>query len=541
MAIVAVGAGAQEPRGAGPDARTPPAGAIRFGVGFTWERNIEQYLGSGAGSLRELGARFSLDTLGSSVFAALGPVQAATATMAGMPGFRASLGRSTVHARNMFETTPLAAEIGVTSHFSVGVMVPLVTTTSRVDVVVNPHGNEATVGLNPAYFAPSVISANGELLAQFDSAAALLSRRITTCGAQPSATGCAGVNANIAAAQALIQQSSAFAAAMATLYGGRDGSRGALFVPVAGTAAQAAIGARIQGFKAQYAALGGAISGAPPVGAPGPVTAAGFQAILTDSAYGIIASPLGSVVRRGVGNIDVSAQFTWHDSYTRSASPGSMVKRFWWRSAIAGTYRLGTGAPPKPEDLIPMGTGDHQRDVEVRSITDLGIGTTASVTTVLRHTMQAEGTLRMRIAASPTDPFPEAFRTALVTRDPGDETAVDVYPRWNLSRAMSVAGHYGYRSRSADAYRGSVTGTDPAGATVTADASALDEGTAAHEHRVGAVVAYSTVSAWNAGKARWPIELSISHFQTISASGGTVPKLAYDEVQIRWFWHPFGR
>ena len=540
-AVTGAVAGAQEPRGAGPDARTPAAGTLRIGLAATWERNPETYLGSGSGSLRELGAKFSFDTLGANLFVALGPVESAARAMSGIPTFRASLGRSVVHARNSFETTPWSVEYGLTSRLAIGVIVPLVTATSRVDATVNPLGREATVGPNPAYFAASAQTGNAQLLSQFDSAAAFVNQRLGFCAAQPSATGCTALNLNASTARALIQQSSAFAGAMAVLYGGRANSRGALFVPVAGTAAQAAIDARVAGFKAQYAALGSTtITASSPVGAA-PLTASGFQQVLTDSAYGIGAKPLGSVVRRGVGDIDLSAQFVWHDSYVRAAAPGAVSRRFWWRSAIAGTYRLGTGSATQPDDLIPVSTGDHQSDVEVRWLTDLGVGVSGSLTTVLRYTMQAQASVQLRIPNTPRDPFPETFRTASVVRDPGDEMAIDVYPRWNFSEAMSIAGHYGYRSRAADAYVGTIRGADPAGVVQTADATTLDESTAAHEHRIGAIIAYSTVASWKQGKARWPLEISAGHFQTTAGSGGTVPKLSYDEVQVRWYWRPFGR
>jgi hypothetical protein len=411
-----------------------------------------------------------------------------------------------------------------------------------VSLAVNPLGREATVGLNPAYFASALVTANGLLLAQFDSAASFLSRRIGSCATQPSGAGCGPINANPAAALALVQQSATFASALSSLYGGRGGARGALFVPLAGSTAQTAINARVAGFKGQFTAFGVTqLVNGPPVGAPAPLTANAFQSILTDSAYGVAARPLGSVVRRGVGDIDLSAQFTWHDSYAHAATSGSLRRRLWWRSAVVATYRLGTGAAPDADALIPLGTGDHQSDIELRALTDVGVGARASVTTVLRVTRQAPTTTTMRIANSRSDPFPEAFRTASVSRDPGDEVAADLYPRWNLSEALSLAAYYGFRSKSADAYRGSVSGTDAGGAAVTADAAALEEGTAAREHRFGAILAYSTVEAWQRGKARWPLELSITHFQTTSASGGTVPKLAHDAVQVRWYWRPFGR
>lgn len=532
---------AQEPRGAGPDARTAPAGTLRIGLAATWERDPEQYVGSGAGSLRTLGSKFSFDTLGSNVFATLGPVESAARAASGIPTFRASLGRSVVKVRNYFETTPFFAEYGITSRLSLGVMVPLVTATTRVDATVNPLGREATVGFNPAYFAVSAATGMPQLLAQFDSAATFISQRLAICAAQPSGTGCTAINASAATARALTQQSAAFATALGSLYGGRNGTKGAPFVPVAGTAAQAAIDARVAGFRTQYAALGASGITAPSPQGAAPITAAGLQTILTDSAYGINSKPLGAVVRRGVGDIDLTAQYTWHDSHARATTTGSRMQRAWWRSAVAGTFRLGTGANTNADDLIPVPTGDHQNDFEVRSLTDIGFGTAASLTTVLRYTMQMPSSLQMRIPGSPGDPFPEAFRTATVTRNAGDEMALDLYPRWNLSEAMSIAGRYSYRSRGADAYTGTVAGTNPAGTTVTASASVLDAPSAAKEHRLGAIVAYSTVAAWSQGKARWPIEISAGHFQTTAGLGGTVPKLSYDEVQVRWYWRPFGR
>lgn len=514
---------------------------LRFGFAASWERNAEQYTGSGTGSLKELGARFSIDTLGANVFAALGPIESAARIMTGISSFRASLGKSVVHARNSFETTRFTAEYGVTSRLGMTLSVPLVTAVSRLDARMNPLGNEATVGFNPAYFAPLVVTSNEQLVSQFDAAASFVNQRLATCAAQPAATGCAAINANSASARALIDQSVAFTTAMTHLYGGRPNVTGAPFVPVAGGAAQAAIDARVAAFKAQFATFGAQISASSPVGGA-PLTASGLQTVLTDSVYRIIAQPLGSVVRRGVGDIDLSAQYTWHDSYAaRATATGAYRARLWWRSAIQGTYRLGTGSAATADALIPVSTGDHQNDIEVRSLTDVGVGTAASMTAVLRYTMQAQSTTSVRIPNAKADPFPEAFRTATVTRDPGDEMSLDLYPRWNFSEAVSVAGHYGYRSRVADSYQGSVTGATPAGTTITSNAAVLAEGTEAHEHRVGAILAYSAMAAWKRGRSKWPVEVSIAHFQTTAGSGGTVPKLAYDEINVRVYWRPFGR
>src|SRR3990172_8505784 len=158
--------------------------------------------------------------------------------------------------------TPVAVELGLTRRITVGVTVPFLTATSSLDLRVNPTGREPTLGFNPTLGSAAALASNGALLAQFDSAASQLAQRLTSCAANPSAAGCAAVNAGRAGALALIADANAFAAGVGQLYGGRNGSAGAKFVPIAGTVAQAAIEARVAAFRALYAGYGaGALTG----------------------------------------------------------------------------------------------------------------------------------------------------------------------------------------------------------------------------------------------------------------------------------------
>ncbi|MDA1081863.1 MAG: hypothetical protein O2973_09355 [Gemmatimonadetes bacterium] len=529
---------AQGPRGAGPDARTPAAGTLRAGFGATWTRNAERYED---GIVRELGARFSFAAVGADVVRSLGPVEEATRVAAGSPTFLASLGSLATQARSRFESTPISAEYGITNRFAVGVIVPFATSISRVDVVANGVDGSATLGLNPALVSTSIVDANGLLLTQMDAAATFLSQRITTCGAAPGTPGCGAIVASTASAQALLTESGAFTAALAALYGGRAGSTGALFVPLAGSAAQAAIAARLTAMKAQFGAFGApAIVAGAPVGAPAPLTGAEFQRVIADSTYGIIAAPLASVVRRGVGDVDFSAQYTWHDSYAPPRADAGFVDRLWWRSALIGVFRLGSGAAAEADDLIPVAIGQHQNDIELRSITDVGLGVHFSITTALRYTRQNATELSVRVPAMPQDAFPEAFRTVTAALDLGDELALELFPRWSLSEAMSVAAYYGFRRKAEDSWSGTATAIGPDGGSVSLDAGVLSAETGEREHRFGTSIAYSTLSAWERGGARWPLEISFSHFQTSAGTGGYVPKVTHDAVQIRWYWSPFG-
>lgn len=508
-------------------------------MGATWTRNAESY--DSTGRVRELGGRFSLNPLGATALPLLGPIEAATRSLAAVPDFSASLGASVVHARKSFETTPLTLEYGLTSRLALGVVVPLVTSISRVGLAVNP--SVASVGFNPSLTSAAAADANAQLLAQFAGAAAFLSGRIATCSASPSTAGCGAINTNAEAARALVLQSTSFATTLGTLYGGATGTAGAPFVPLSGSAAQAAIAARIAGFKAQYAALGATqIQALGPIGAGAPLTASDFQRVLTDTAYRFVTNGLNSIVRRGIGDIDLSATLTWHDSRPDAPKTGSLMQRLWWRSAVVGTLRAGTGTAPDAADLVPAGTGDHQHDVEIRSITDAGIGARFSMTTLLRYSYQAPADATVRFATGGGDPFAYQPNSVVLRRDLGDEMELAVYPRVSLSEAVSLAASYSFRRKSAD--KDEIRTATPVGSPSSAPvpiASSPALGSAASAHALGAALAYSTVASHARGGARWPLEISLEHFQTTRGSGGNVPKLAHDAVTVRWYWRPFGR
>ena len=521
-----------EPRGAVPDARPLPAGAFRLALGTSWDRRPEEYRN---GILSGLGARFSIDSIGPSQVALLAPAEAATRVASGLAAFRASLGRSVVQARTEFDASTLRIEYGLTSRVTVGAAVPFVTASAWTSVAMNPLGREATVGVNPAWTVAGGGTANALLLQQFDSATAFLSRQLASCPSHPAASGCAAILADPAGARAINDQASAFTAALATLFGGRNGSRGAVFVPVGGSAALSAIAARVAGYRTQFATFGApAISAAAPGGAA-PVTAAGLNSLLSDSLFGIRANPLAPTVRRGTGNAEFTASALVYDGRARGDRDGGWRRRLWWRASLGGTYRLAHTDDEPAADLLPLPIGGAGA-LTARANVDVGIGSRLSLTSVLAATSYQAVTQRMRSRSSADDPFPEAFREASVTTTPGQLTAVELYPRWIFTDAVSMSGIYAYRSAAADAMTGRISGADPTGAVVTADAAGLGQATGGHEQRLGVTLSYSTVESWRHGTAAWPLELMLRHYQTTTGGGADVAKVRYDEVELRWYW-----
>ena len=537
---------AQAVLGPGDDASLARRGALRVTLLSRWTRFDEQYVGAGPGradgSLTALGAPFTLDSIGVAQFENLGPVQTSVRTLAGMPDFSASLGASLARVRDHAIATPVAVELGLTRRITVGVTVPFLTATSSLDLRVNPTGREPTLGFNPTLGSAAALASNGALLAQFDSAASQLAQRLTSCATNPPAAGCAAVNAGRAGALALIADANAFAAGLGQLYGGRNGSAGAKFVPIAGTVAQAAIEARVAAFRALYAGYGaGALTGTVPLAAQAPFTVQDLQRVLTDSTFGVRARPLATAVTRGVGDIDLALKINLFDSFRGDAKARLTPSGIRWRQSIGGIYRLGTGALDAADDFTDLPVGDHQSDVEIQSYTDLLVGAHFWVSLVGRYNVQMADERVMRITAGPDAPLAAAYREHTVTRDLGDVLEIAVNPRWVLNEFVALAGRYAYRRKFADAYAGTFPVSDLNGQSVTLDAATLGLGTEAREHRFGGSVTYSTVAAFERGRARIPLEVSYLHFQTTRGALGLVPKLSEDQVQVRVYGRLFGR
>jgi hypothetical protein len=530
---------AQAVTGVSDDATLPRRGELRVSALSVWNRWYERYAPNG--TVQPLGTDFNFDTVGVGQFENLGAVQNSIRSLAGLPGFMASLGTSRVQVHDDILSTPLSLELGLTNRISLSVMVPFVTATSNVNFVMNPTGHEPTLGFNPTLIARGALSADSAFLAQFASASVQLNLAISRCAATPSGSGCAQLNANPAAPRALISNADSYAAGLAQVYGGR-GAAGNLFVPIAGTVAQSAIEAKVAAYRAMYAAYGiSAITATGPLGAQAPLTAADMQTVLTDSTFGVNAKPLATSVTRGIGDIEVGMKVNLFDSFHGSDSARLSPKGLNWRQSVGGIYRLGTGTLPSPADFTAIGTGDHQSDIELRTFTDLLYGPHFWISLVGSYTAQMADQLVLRIPDSPTQVILASYRQETVKRHLGDIVDIQVNPHWVLNDYISLAGQYFYRHKSADAYTGTFTVSDLAGNVATLDAANLGIYSGASEHRLGIGATYSTVATVAKHKSGLPFDISYFHYETTLGSLGRVPKIAVDQVTLRVYQRLFGR
>jgi hypothetical protein len=83
------------------------------------------------------------------------------------------------------------------------------------------------------------------------------------------------------------------------------------------------------------------------------------------------------------------------------------------------------------------------------------------------------------------------------------------------------------------------TTQDPTGEPITLDASILGVDTEQEEQRIGGGVSFSTLRAYDQGRSRIPLEVQLSHWQSISGTG-YAPKQFTTQVQLRYYTRLFG-
>jgi len=528
----------------GDEARTIPGGDIRISVSESDTRFNQRY---GPGGLLPLGADLSVDSLNVAQLPILGASQTALQSLLGDPTYRLTLGNTVVGSAVRMSSTPITLEVGLTHWLTLRATAPIVRT--HDEVFFNPNAQRiGNVGLNPALFTHTGARVtDSTLLAQFSTAGSTLQADLAACEANPaSAAYCPSLDAQAAAATALIQQSGSFAAAMARVYGG-GGSSAALVVPVINSAAQNAVSARVTSFASTYAHFD-SLTGGPGITGPGPAPAAPLaysdgQTLLTSPAFGLEADSLRSIDRTSIGDVDLSATLQLFDSFHGSDSARLHPRGFNVRTAVTGLFRLGSGLPKSPEDYIGIGaaTGTGVNAVEVHSATDILFGRHLWASIIAIGTQPMTDQISARIPLSALNVYIPKFAEQMVGRSLGRSLSVEVDPHYSFNDYVGLTANYSYRRKETDRYTGrfafdsAETGFGP----TTLDASILDGGTDWTEHRIGLGLTLSTVAAAARGKSI-PFEVSFFHYQTLTGSGTELPRLNYDEVQVRMYVRLWG-
>lgn len=517
----------------GEDAAPLRPGTLRITLAPDWSR-WDRRFGEGTpgftdGALEPAGIDFSTDSLGTSQLTFLQGLEARIRNITGVSAFRLNLGRAQLTLNHSVRVVPIGVELGVTRRLAIGVVVPIVR--SRVEAfLLGPDtagGDAATrgnVGWNPAYLTPGALdafrlavdsvlealalqAANGPADLQ-DEARDMLVALQPLCdlwalaGALP-APGDAGPCTSMGEAQV------------------------APFLPDTASEAGRAITAWLGGaqtnyeqLRAQYADSGVTLPGfalgfALPTT---PLDSAGLRRFFTDRNGPLASDSLTSIVRTRLGDIEVGA------SYQLAARP-------WLRSLLTVVVRLPTGYVDSKDNLIDVGTGDHQPDVEVGVRNDLVLGGAFWVHAGGRYGRQFADELERRV--SPANlPFAPRSATARLRRDLGDYVALDLVPNWRLDDALSVGVGWHWLRQGATRFS-YLDAADQA--RLGWPASVLDQETAVNRMRIGAGITFSTLSRYAAGRARLPYTVTASYQNTFWGAGGRVSAASVFNLTIRGY------
>ena len=529
---------AQPVRGIGDDALTAPRRAIRVQISTTIGDASQRY-GEGSpgrreGSLEPLGTDFTTDTLGARQFPSLGAAQQAIRTLTGNTGFTLNLGRTVLTSSVRTQVTPVLLEAGLTNRLQLSVMVPLVTARNEAGLNINGSGALANVSFNPARSGDT--SANLTLVNQLSAARGELSTLVASCTANPGVSpSCPAV---LATGATVVASTTTFVQAITQLYG-TTSTTGSAFVPLAGSAADSVIRTRVSTFRTQFAAFGVTPIPATTVGPARPsaaVTPDGLQRIIRDSTLDLVAAPVSTITRQGIGDVEVAVKLRLFDSFgTRSDTSRFLPTGLHVRQSVAGVFRIGTGTIDEPDHFLDVGTGDGQNDVEVRSFTDIVYGRRFFGSIVARYTVQLADQLTRRITDTPEQVWAPAYRQQLVDRNLGDQLELEVTPRLIMSDFFSMGVQYLFRRKAADTFGGTTVTPPGFGILPVADISTLGLQTSATEHRLGWGLTFSALAAYDRGKAKLPVEVQYFNSRTVAGAGGMVQNLSMHQLQVRWY------
>lgn len=515
------------------DAAPVPQGVLRFKMTTGWTRFDERFTSAGRSTL---GDALSTDSLGPRQLPALTPVEQGLQALANDSRVRLTFGRLAAISGARIVTTPIVFEYGLTSRLSVGILIPMVQTRQTVRLNVNGDSS-GNVGFVPVRSRQTAAQANLAVYAAFKGAADSLGKLITTCPSNPLAIGCATVNANVSDAASARQQAQAFADAVKKALG--TDTTTALVAPRDKSPLALAIDAQRNAVNVLIRKYLGANAGA----ANGVFTSTSNFSYIDlqgrNGTPGLLQTPLGggidSIYTKStlptIGDVSVGAQLLLFDHFRRDTLPWHGLQS---RMVIGGSFRFATSLVDSSRKVVGYQTGDGA-GFELRSAMDV-VSNKLGGTIAGRVVKSFARTVIAPLLGDPEATYPiPVFGHA--TRTMGTIVGLDVTPRIQANDFFSINGHYGLEHTGSTTYDraapGSVCdGCDPSVAGTYVTPARLAQ-------RIGFGLRYSTVDAYARGSTGFPVEVSLTHLETITGDPGT-PKLFRDQLQMRLFLRVLG-
>lgn len=525
---------AQAVTGVGDDAIPLPRHGWRLTVGGLWNDHTGAYTPGADGGLsrQPLFGGLRSTAAGVAQFPTLSAAESAMRVLTDDSRFALSLGPLETNGAVRQSIAPIAVDYGFSRRLSFRIVVPYAESRDASQLLLNRAGTGANVGLNPAFgttgaSAASARAANGSLLAQIDAARTALASELTRCASE-TANDCTAIRANPAGAQQLLTRALGTREALARVYG-TAARGGAPVVPLAGSAAESAVRSRIGALRTDFAALGVTAiqEGASPAGAStvlGP--GGGVTRIATDSAFGVGYTALGNTRRSGIGDIDLTATWLLFDSFNADQVRRLLQPTRGLRSTITGGWRFGTAGADRTEDAFDVPIGEGANGLLLRSTTDFVWSRTVWVSATVRAAKPFADAIAMNLPYREVAGIFAPVAAGSVNRSLGLRYDIELAPRVAIGQFFGLSGALLLRHWGADRFD-----------AATVDASMPGLGSYQVPSRslraasIGAT--FSTLASYARGRSRFPAEVIYTHTEPLGASGGLVPAVATERLELR--------
>ncbi|MES2179247.1 MAG: hypothetical protein V4550_15410 [Gemmatimonadota bacterium] len=516
------------------DAAPVPVGMLRVRAVTGWSRIDERFSATGRRSLDD---EISTDSLGPRQLPLLTPIELGLKTLTNNPLTRLTLGRLGAVSGERIVVAPIAFEFGVTRRLSVGLLFPFIQTRRAVHITVNSDTlKRANMGYLPERLRSGAAQVNAQVYNAFIKAADSIATLLSRCPANPLATGCAAINANAADASAAQLQARRYADAVKSALG--TDSASVLIAPRASSALATAIDAERAATNTRLQKYLGAGAGS----SVGVFTSSSDFSYIDlqgrSPATGLLRSALGGGLdsiqttnRPVLGGVSFGAQYLLMDRFQHDTLPPQGLQT---RLAVGGMLRFES---LRVDSATKLGTVSPSQGsgFELHSALDFISGNLGGTIAASFNKSQPR-TLDASLIGDP-----EAFWVipafGKVTRTPGAIMSLDVTPRYLIGDWFAINGHYGLERTTATTYQLVEAGADCVPCNgLGAPFPSIGARTA---QRVGFGIRYTTVEAYQRDQTGFPVEVSLSHLETISGDPG-VSKVARDQIQVRLFFRVRG-
>jgi hypothetical protein len=167
--------------------------------------------------------------------------------------------------------------------------------------------------------------------------------------------------------------------------------------------------------------------------------------------------------------------------------------------------------------------------VELRSALDVRAGRVGA-TVAARYATFAARTVTAPLVGYEVGGFPYPL-VGEVSRKAGNVFGLDVTPRIFVGEWLAFEGLYGREHADAPTFSGA--DSSPCSACTVLPNAIIP--VAQTVQRVGIGVRYSTVDAFLRRRAKYPVEVSYRHLETVTGDA-TAPKLFRDQIQLRIYY-----